>query len=79
MKSAVSRQTLPGGALDRRAALPPGAKWQVLGVVTLALSALVALLAQVLGFELDPFYGLLAAAGSGLVVLGTVRRRRARG
>ncbi len=47
----------------------------VLGSAAIALSAIVAMLSEILGFVLDPFYYVLGGAGLGLMVLGVWRKR----
>ena len=55
--------------------LRPGTKLQVLGGAAIGLSVATAALAEALGFALDPFYYLLGAAGLGLVVFGSWRKK----
>lgn len=54
--------------------LPKGTKQQVLGGVLAGLGMLVALLSQTIGFELDPFYGVIGIIGAGLLLHGTMRQ-----
>lgn len=55
--------------------LPGGAKAQIFGAALAGIGLLVILLSRVLGFELDPFYFWVLAAGAACFVYG--RRRRA--
>ncbi|MCP4992717.1 MAG: hypothetical protein GY934_02860 [Gammaproteobacteria bacterium] len=50
-----------------------GLKIQVFGGMLLALGAVTAILARVIGFELDPFYMVIGAAGALLFLYGTVQ------
>ena len=53
---------------------PKGTKQQVLGGVLAGLGTLIALLSQTIGFELDPFYGVIGVIGAGLLLHGTMRK-----
>lgn len=53
---------------------PKGTKQQVLGGVLAGLVTLIALLSQTIGFELDPFYGVIGVIGAGLLLHGTIRK-----
>ncbi len=48
-----------------------GLKIQVFGGALLALGAVTAILARVIGFELDPFYMVISAVGILLFLYGT--------
>ncbi len=47
---------------------------QIFGCMLLGLASITAILAQVIGFELDIFYVVIAATGVGLFLYGTIRR-----
>ncbi len=49
---------------------PKGLKIQVFGCTLLALGTITALLARVIGFELDPFYIVISAVGTLLFFFG---------
>lgn len=53
---------------------PKGTKQQVLGGMLAGLGMLIALLSQTIGFELDPFYGVIGVIGAGLLLHGTMRK-----
>ncbi|CAG1004158.1 hypothetical protein BURK2_03269 [Burkholderiales bacterium] len=55
--------------------LPDGAKAQILGAALAGIGVLVILLSRGLGFELDPFYFWVLAAGVACFVYGRYRRR----
>lgn len=57
-------------------AAPRGIKQQVLGGMLVCLGALTALLARVIGFELDIFYILISVVGAGLFLYGTLQKNR---
>jgi hypothetical protein len=57
-------------------AAPRGIKQQVLGGMLVCLGALTALLARVIGFELDIFYILISVVGTGLFLYGTLQKNR---
>ncbi len=47
---------------------------QIFGCMLLGLASITAILARVIGFELDIFYVVIAASGVGLFLYGTIRR-----
>ncbi len=47
---------------------------QIFGCMLLGLASITAILAQVIGFELDIFYVVIAATGAGLFLYGTIKR-----
>ncbi|MFA7238581.1 MAG: hypothetical protein WC091_00605 [Sulfuricellaceae bacterium] len=55
---------------------PKGIKKQVLGGMLACLGAVTALLARVIGFELDIFYVIISAIGVGLFLYGTVQKNQ---
>lgn len=55
---------------------PRGIKKQVLGGMLVCLGAVTALLARVIGFELDIFYVVISAIGAGLFLYGTLQKNR---
>lgn len=57
-------------------AAPRGIKQQVFGGMLVCLGALTALLARVIGFELDIFYVLISVIGVGLFLYGTLQKSR---
>lgn len=57
-------------------AAPRGVKQQVLGGMLVCLGAATALLARVIGFELDIFYILISVVGAGLFLYGTLQKNR---
>ena len=54
--------------------VPKGTKQLVLGGVLAGLVLLTVLLSRALGFELDPFYGVIGVAGVALILFGAVRK-----
>jgi hypothetical protein len=54
-------------------AQPKGLKIQVFGCVLLLMGAVTALLARVIGFELDPFYIVIGVIGVLLFLYGTLQ------
>ena len=56
--------------------LDKGTKAQVLGGVLFCLGMMTALLARVIGFELDMFYVVIGIVGVGLFTYGSVQRKR---
>ena len=48
---------------------------QIFGCMLLGLASITAILARVIGFELDIFYVVIAAAGVGLFLYGTIERK----
>ena len=47
---------------------------QIFGCMLLGLASITAILARVVGFELDIFYVVIAATGAGLFLYGTIKR-----
>ena len=55
---------------------PKGIKKQVFGVVLFSLGAITALLANIIGFELDIFYIAICIVGAGLFLYGATQKNR---
>lgn len=55
---------------------PKGIKKQVFGVVLLSLGAITALLARIIGFELDIFYVAICLVGTCLFLYGAIQKKR---
>lgn len=53
-----------------------GIKKQVLGGVLFCLGAITALLARILGFELDIFYVVISMIGAGLFLYGAIQKNQ---
>jgi hypothetical protein len=47
---------------------------QIFGCMLVGLASITAILARVVGFELDIFYVVIAATGAGLFLYGTIKR-----
>ncbi len=47
---------------------------QIFGCMLIGLASITAILADVIGFELDIFYVVIAATGVGLVLYGAIKR-----
>lgn len=56
--------------------LPKGIKKQVLGGVLFCLGMTAALLARILGFELDMYYVVIGMIGAGLFLYGAIQKNR---
>jgi len=54
---------------------PKGMKMRIFGIVLLCLSAVTALLARTVGFELNVFYIVIAAAGACMFAYGSILAR----
>jgi hypothetical protein len=48
---------------------------QIFGCMLLGLASVTAILAQVIGFELDIFYVVIAVTGAGLFLHGAIKRK----
>lgn len=55
---------------------PKGIKKQVFGVVLFSLGTVTALLANIIGFELDIFYVVISIIGAGLFLYGAIQKNR---
>lgn len=55
---------------------PKGIKKQVLGGMLVCLGAVTALLARIIGFELDIFYIVISIIGVGLFLYGTLQKNQ---
>lgn len=56
--------------------LAKGVKAQVLGSMLFCLGMMTALLANVIGFELDMFYVVIGIVGVGLFIYGSIQRKQ---
>lgn len=56
--------------------LPKGIKKQVLGGVLFCLGIMTALLARIVGFELDIFYVVISMIGAGLFLYGAIQKNQ---
>jgi len=58
--------------------LPKGVKMQVLGGMLFCLGVMTALLAGIIGFELDIFYVVISIIGAGLFLYGAIQKNQHR-